>query len=139
MGQWIAQAFTNPYFVAIASPTVLLVLAALGRSAIKREWCLRYWYLGFEASLTALYAGIIYLFDIAKDKNLLTGSKVAITGGFLLWAFVFFIVVTICHMFWEQDGKHPKPIKQFLVLGLFANSLGFGLLLAFVLLVKDVS
>jgi uncharacterized membrane protein YphA (DoxX/SURF4 family) len=58
----------------------------------------------------------------------------------LLWSFVIFMLVTIFHMFWEhEDNKREKPIKQFLMLGIFANLLGFGLLLAFVLLVKGVS
>jgi hypothetical protein len=136
----MAGLLTNKYFVAVVTPIALLILGALGKAIIRREFNRAIWFLGFEAALTALYAGVVYLYDVAKDKQLLgDGNKLMILAGFLLWAFITFFSVTLFHMFWEHEDKRlRKPVRQFLVLGVISNALGFGLLLAFVLLVKGV-
>jgi hypothetical protein len=141
MWQSLASLLTNKYFVAIASPMLLLVLGALGKAVVRRKFDRTVWFLGFEAALTALYAGMVYLYDVARDKQLLDdGTKLTILAGFLLWSFVTFMMVTLFHMFWEhEDNRLKKPVRQFLLLGIVSNALGFGLLLAFVLLVKGVS
>ena len=138
MWQDCARLLINPYFVAIASPSFILILGALGKSTIRRDFSYKSWFLGFDAALTALYAGVVYLYDMTRDSSLLTTRKVTITAGFLLWSFVIFFVVIGCHMFWEAADKDHRPVARFLILGVLANLLGFGLLLAFVLLVKGV-
>jgi hypothetical protein len=129
---------TNPYFIAICSPVALLFLGTMGKAIIKGGFSRQNVYLGFDASLTALYATMVYLFDVARDPGLLNPTKLKLTGAFLIVTFILFFFVVICHQIWEKEEKNAHPITQFLVLGVFANSVGFGLLVAFVLLLKGV-
>ena len=129
---------TNPYFIAIISPTALLILGTLGKGIIRGGISQQIFYLGFDASLSALYAGMVYLYDVARDPVLRSEGKLELIAGFIIVSFVLFFAVVICHQIWEKDDKKDKKLAQFLVLGLLANFIGFGLLLAFVLLVKGV-
>jgi hypothetical protein len=129
---------TNPYFIAIISPVALLILGTLGKGIIKGGFSRQIFYLGFDASLSALYAGMVYVYDVARSPILRTESKLELTAGFLIVSFILFFFIVICHQIWEKDEKKDKPVAQFLVLGVFANIVGFGLLVAFVLLVKGV-
>gem|GEM_PF-6667227 len=52
---------TNRYFVAILSPIGLLALGSLGKGLIKGGVYREIFFLGFEASLTAFYANVVYL------------------------------------------------------------------------------
>ncbi|HXN20413.1 MAG TPA: hypothetical protein VN875_18900 [Candidatus Binatus sp.] len=97
------------------------------------------WFLGFDAALTALYAGIVYLYDMARDSKLMNAEKIKITAGFIIVALMAFMVVVFCHMVWERDDKDGRTVAQLCWLGVVANLIGFGLLVAFVLLVKGVS
>jgi|SRR5271170_6410079 len=137
MYSW-ANPLTNPYFIAIVSPVALLILGTLGKAIIKGGFKRQNIYLGFDASLTALYATMVYLFDVARDPQLLNPTKLKLTGAFLIVTFILFFFIVICHQIWEKEEKNDQPIAQFLVLGVFANSIGFGLLVAFVLLLKGV-
>ena len=130
--------FTNPYFVAIISPSAILLLGALGKGIIRGGINRYIFYLGFDASLSALYAGMIYLYDVARNPTLRSEAKIELTAGFLIVSFVLFFVIIICHQIWEKDDKKDKVGPQTLVLGVFANLIGFGLLVVFVLLVKGV-
>lgn len=128
---------TNPYFIAIISPTALLFLGTLGKGIIKGiswEIC----YLGFDASLSAVYAGIVYLYDVARNPALRSESRLELLAGFLIGSFVLFFGIVMCHQIWEKEDKKQRKIAQFLVLGVLANFIGFGLLVAFVLLIKGV-
>jgi hypothetical protein len=129
---------TNPYFIAISSPVAVLLLGTMGKAIIKGGWNRQNVYLGFDASLTALYAAIVYLFDVARDPQLITPNRLKLTGAFLIVTFILFFFIVICHQIWEKEEKKAQPVTQFLVLGVFANSVGFGLLVAFVLLLKGV-
>jgi hypothetical protein len=132
-----ASLLTNPYFIAIISPTALLFLGTLGKGIIKGfSW--EIFYLGFDASLSAVYAGMVYLYDVARTPVLRSENKLELVAGFLIGSFVLFFVVVMCHQIWEKDEKRDKKLAQFLVLGVLANFIGFGLLVAFVLLVKGV-
>jgi hypothetical protein len=129
---------TNPYFIAVISPTALLLLGVLGKAIIKGGFRATAFYLGFDASLAALYAGLIYLYDVARDPILRNETKLELTTGFIIVSLILFFAIVICHQIWEKEDKASKPVMQFIVLGLFANLVGFGLLMAFVLLVKGV-
>lgn len=129
---------TNPYFIAIISPTALLILGTLGKGIIRGGFSQQIWYLGFDAALSAVYAGVVYLYDVARDPTLRNEGKLELLAGFLIVSFMVFFGVVICHQIWEKEDKKDRKLTQFLVLGVFANFLGFGLLLAFVLLVKGV-
>jgi len=129
---------TNPYFIAIISPTALLILGTLGKGIIRGGLSQQIWYLGFDAALSAVYAGIVYLYDVARNPGLRSEGKLELLAGFLIVSFMVFFGVVMCHQIWEKDDKKDRKIAQFLILGVFANFLGFGLLLAFVLLVKGV-
>ena len=131
--------FTNPYFVSLLSPLALLFLGALGKGIIKGGISRKIWYLGFDAALSALYAGMVYLYDVARDVRLLNTYRIEITAGFLIVAFMAFMVVVVCHQVWERDDKDSRGAAQFCWLGIIANVIGFGLLIAFVLLVKGVA
>lgn len=129
---------TNPYFIAIISPTALLVLGTLGKGIIKGAIKPSIIYLGFDASLSALYASFVYLYDVARTPTLRNEDKIELTAGFMIVAIILFFGIVICHQIWEKDDKKDQPMMQFLMLGVLANIVGFGLLLAFVLLVKGV-
>jgi hypothetical protein len=131
--------FTNHVFIALVSSTALLLMGALGKGMIKGH-CLQNWYLGFDASLTAVFAAIVYLYDLARSPvdNLFI-SKLQVTAGFLVLSLVLFLVIVGCHQSWEKDDKKDRRFFQFIVLGVIANVLGFGLLIAFTFLVKGVS
>ena len=118
-----------------------MILGAVGKAVIRREFSRKVWFLGFEAALTALYAGMVYLYDVADNKALRdNGLTLKIVAGFLVWSFLIFLIVMLFHMFWEHDeNKNNKPVQQFFILGIVANLLGFGLLMAFVLLVMGVT
>jgi hypothetical protein len=128
---------TNPYFIAIISPTALLFLGSLGKGIIKGvSW--QICYLGFDASLSAVYAGIVYLYDVARNPVLRSENKLELLAGFLIVSFVLFFGIVMLHQIWEKDDKKDRKLAQVLVLGVLANFFGFGLLVAFVLLVKGV-
>lgn len=130
---------TNKYFVGIVSPAAFLVLGAIGRGVIKREHTYRNWFLGFDASLTALYAGMVYLYDLSRDSDLVISRKLVLTGSYLILTFMLFLVVVACHQSYEDQNAKEKAVIQFIVLGIIANMIGFGLLLVFVLVVKGVT
>jgi hypothetical protein len=128
---------TNPYFIAIISPTALLFLGSLGKGIIKGvSW--QICYLGFDAALSAVYAGIVYLYDVARNPVLRSENKLELLAGFLIVSFVLFFGIVMLHQIWEKDDKKDRKLAQVLVLGVLANFFGFGLLVAFVLLVKGV-
>jgi hypothetical protein len=114
---------TNPYFIAIISPTALLVLGTLGKGIIRGGISQQIFYLGFDASLSALYAGMVYLYDVARDPGLRNEGKLELIAGFIIVAFVLFFGVVICHQIWEKDEKKDRKVAQFLVLGILATLL----------------
>lgn len=133
---------TNPYFVAFASPGAFLALGSLGKGVTK-EFSRHNFYLGFNAGLTALYAAMIYLYDLARDPRFFDHGKMStelnVTTGYLLLSFITFFLITGLHRAWDRPDKDYRGTAQFMVLGVFCNVLGLGLLAAFVLIVKGVT
>ena len=75
---------------------------------------------------------------MARNPILRSENKLELLAGFLIVSFVLFFGIVMLHQIWEKDDKKDRKIAQVLVLGVLANFLGFGLLVAFVLLVKGV-
>jgi hypothetical protein len=137
MLEGVVDLFKNPYFVALGAPVALLVVGAVGKGVIRGKHTVRNLYMGFDATLTGLYAGVVYLYDLARSSQL--ESKLKLTAGFLAVGIVLLVVVLGCHQAWEKEERNSPWWMQFLMLGLFANFLGFGLLFVFVYLVKGAS
>lgn len=130
------QFCTNHVAIALVSSSALLFLGASGRSIIRGQ-SRHNWYLGFDASLTAVFSAIVYFFDVAQEHSI-SSAEIEVTTMFLLLSLMLFFVVVNCHQSWEKEDKKDRPKTQILVLGVFANVIGFGLLIAFTLLVKGV-
>lgn len=116
----------------------MLFFAALGKCLIRRKITWNAFYLGFDAVLAGFYAGIVYVYDIANDKNLQTSDKLTLLGSYLLVSFFVFLIVVLLHMKYEESVDGHVSWKQIFALGVLSNVLGISMLVAFVVLIKGV-
>lgn len=134
---------TNPYFIAVGIPIVLLVCGAVARKLVRGSgWQRSDFYLGVELALSAIAAAFVYLFDLAKETTsdapaAVLPSKLSATGAFLSVCFFTLLWIMSTHQDWEKRTQNPRG--QLLWLAFIANVFGAGLLVAFVLFVKGVS
>lgn len=131
---------TNPYFIALGIPIVLLFSGAVAKKLVRGStWVRSDFFLGVELALAAMSAALVFLFDLSTGQNTVSPAldKVAATGGFLALCFFLLLWIMSTHQDWEARDEVPR--KQIIRLGVLANGIGAGLLVTFVLLVKGVS
>jgi len=142
--QWVCDLMTDPYFVAIIVPIILLVSGTIVRKIVRGPgWQRNDCYLGIEFTLAALASTLFYLFDLIK---LLSSAiqpyppeiieKFQITALFIVVTFGLLMSIMALHQDWER--RTNKLLTQFFYLGILGNTLGSGLLFSFVTIVKGV-
>jgi hypothetical protein len=131
---------TNPYFIALGIPIVLMICGAFARKLVRgSQWISSDFYLGIELALSAMASALVYLFDLAKpEASRLPAfqAKISATGGYLSLCFFLLLWVMSVHQDWEK--RTQNALGQRVWLGGVANVVGALLLATFVLLVKGV-
>ena len=132
---------TNPYIIAIAVPLILILSGGFAKKLVRGatfQW--KDFYLGVETTLAALGASLTNFFDLRKlDKNghvNVDPSSLTKNATFLAVSFFTLLIILTVHQEWE--GRSQSPRKQIFWLGVFANLIGAGLMIAFTLFVKGV-
>jgi hypothetical protein len=140
----------QPWFAALAVPTLFLLIGAFGTKIIRadKHWSRADFFLGVKATLAAISAALIYLFELARalvvlpstqvtpDRVSQLGTKLLWTAFFLVCSLLLFVAVLSLHQEWESAwGDRRGQIKWLVVI---ANLTGLGLLFSFVLAVKGV-
>lgn len=135
---------TNRFVIALLVPTLLFLAGGIGKKLVRggRDWSLKDWYLGVDASLAAMSAALINIFEITRLKrlvpiqtNLYDRQQVA-TAVFIAISFFLFLYVLGVHQNWEPEDRNVRAQKIWL-LGI-SNGIGLGLMFVFVLTVKGV-
>lgn len=134
---------TNPYFIAIGIPIILLACGAFAKKLVRGSPWERFdFFLGVEFTLATMSSALIYVFDLVKlglnspsVSNTLM-SKFAATAAFIALTFFLLLCVLATHQDWQLRNNNPNG--QIFWLGVFANLIGAGLLATFVLLVKGI-
>src|SRR4051794_18151784 len=131
---------TNPYFIAIGIPIVLMICGAFARKLVRgSQWVASAFYLGIELALSAMASALVYLFDLAKPDAATLPTfhvKISATGGYLSVCFFLLLWIMSVHQDWEKRTQNVTG--QRIWLGGVVNLVGAALLALFVLLVKGV-
>lgn len=138
------ELLTNRFVIALLVPTLLFLAGGFGKKLVRgsRDWHRKDWYLGIDATLAAMSAALINIFEIARlkkivpnDSGLYDKQQVA-TAVFIAISFFMFLYVLSVHQNWESKSRNARA-QKFWLLGL-ANLIGLGLMFVFVLIVKGV-
>lgn len=149
-------AFAIPYnwVTGIGVPVILTMIGVIGKklargnatsSGFKRQD----FYLGPELTLAAVSSALLNIFDILKPMRTTTLSRMALLSNIIIgfMGIVLFMWVLSFHQDWESNGavieaanpaKPGKSVKMELFwLLLVCNVVGFGLLLAGIILIPE--
>jgi hypothetical protein len=144
--------FTNRYFIAVGIPFILIIIGSVSKKLVKaRPWQRDDFFLGADLSLAGISSGMIYITELLSAKASLQGcttpacaafltsfdEKLLTDGGFIVLALLIFVVLLATHQDHERNTSNPRA--QILMLGVFSNLVGAGLLASFILLVKGVA
>lgn len=131
---------SNPYIISLAIPLILLLTGAFAKKLVRgSQWIRSDFFLGVEFSLAALSSGLIYFFDIAKSASSsipINSNKLTIATAFVAVTFFLLLWILSTHQDWEKKNKNPRG--QIWRLCILSNSIGYGLMVAFILVVKGV-
>lgn len=132
---------TNPYIIAIAIPLILILSGGFAKKLVRGssfQW--KDFYLGVEMTLATLGASLTNFFDLRKlDQNghaNIDPANITKNATFLAVSFFSLLIIMTVHQEWESRNQAPQ--KQLFWLGIFANLIGAGLMIAFTLFVKGV-
>jgi len=143
---------TNPYFIAIGVPFILLLLGAVSKKLVHaRAWRREDFYLGMDLALAGISSGLIYTSELLFTKAAEFGcpteactafrdsvdQKLLADASFVAISLVGYLIVLALHQDQERNSSSPKA--QLLSLGILSNVLGGGMLAAFILFVKGVA
>lgn len=127
----------NRYLVSLGIPIVLLLAGSLAKKLTRGSgWRREDFYLGVEFTLAALSSSLMYIVDLgsATRDRAVDVAKFASAGVFSIFTFVLLLIVLSFHQDWTLPERRGRA--QLMVLVIFCNFLGFGVLAAFILMVK---
>ena len=131
---------SNRYVVSMMVPILLLLAGALAKKLTRGPgWKREDFYMGVEFSLAALSSSLLYVVELGSISPQHASpdfAKLVPAGVFSIVTFVLLLVILSFHQDWEPQERRGR--SQFLVLVVFCNVIGFGLLAAFTLLIKGV-
>jgi len=137
---------TNPYFVALVIPIVLLLAGAFGKKLVRGSpWIRKDFYLGVEFTMAALSSAFVYIFDMVKlipltnltaEQQQVLHKGLISNGVFIVISFILLLVVLSIHQ--DCENNKSKPKEQFLILGFVSNFIGLGLIAGFIITVKGI-
>jgi hypothetical protein len=133
---------TNPYFIAVGIPLLLILCGALAKKLVRgSEWEVSDFFLGVELALSAMAAALVYVFDLAKLSShnpipLDLHQQITATSTFVAFSFFLLLWLMTAHQDWEKRSENKKG--QVIWLVIVANFVGAALLTSFVLFVKGV-
>ena len=130
------------YVTGVGVPLVLMLIGVLGKKLSRRSrgWIRNDFYLGGELTLAAISSALLNIFDLLKPGQTTMPNSIALLSNFLI-AFVgfgLFLFVLSMHQDYESNevgGANPSRRKQLFVLAGVCNVIGFGLLLAGIILI----
>jgi hypothetical protein len=138
---------TNPYFVALGIPTLFIAAGGMGKKLVrgKKGWQRNDWYLGTELILGSLSASLVQIFDLIKKVPQAPKTawppelpiQIAASSGFIAVSFFCFIWVLSTHQDWHDASDKDKRM-QIWWLGIFCNTIGAILMIAFILAIKGI-
>lgn len=131
---------TNPYLIAIVIPLILILSGGLAKKIVRgTSFQARDFFLGVELALATLGACLTNFFDLTKAATAASGTAApGMTGNATFLAFSFFLLLIILATHQEWEAKTQNPKGQLFWLGFFSNTVGAGLMIAFILMVKGV-
>lgn len=129
---------TNRYLIALVVPIILILSGALAKKLVRGSSFTRTdFFLGVELALSALAAALTNFLDLSRSASsgviTITADGLARNASFLAISFFLLLVILATHQEWE---KRANSKTQIFWLGLFANTVGGGLMVAFIVLVK---
>ena len=132
---------TNRYVIALVVPIILIVSSAFAKKLVRgTTWERADFFLGVELSLASIAATLTNFLELAKEATdgtiKIDPNSLAKNGAFLAICFFLLLVVLTTHQEWQ--GRKDSPRAQMLWLGVFANMMGAGLLVTFIILVKGI-
>ena len=126
--------------MSIGVPAILLIAGSLAKKLARGPgWKQEDFYLGVEFTLSALSASLMYVVELGSAPRHGPGpdlSRLVSAGVFSIVTFVLLLVVLSFHQDWDVPERRGR--SQFLILVVFCNFVGFGLLAAFTFLIKGV-
>ena len=136
----LQRMFSNRYVISIGIPFILLLAGSVAKKLVRGSgWKREDFYLGVEFSLSALSSTLIYavqLSSVARSSSSSELTNPGSTGVFSIICFVILLVVLSLHQDWDVAERRGRA--QFLILVVFCNFLGMGLLATFSLMIKGV-
>ena len=132
----------SPAFFGLGVPTVFLLAGALAKKLVWRTggWEAADFYLGIEATLAAMAAGFVNIFDLVRVPSTLhqpiDGLRLAGTGGFLVVTFLLLLLLLSIHQDWENS--RANPLRQKIWLGVVSNVIGLTLMGGFIVMIKGL-
>jgi hypothetical protein len=148
----IIDTLTHPLFVALGIPVVFLICGGLCKSVIVRSLELEHFYLGLECALAAVSSAMIHVYDLCRKvpqsaavpREILTQFQIC--AGFVVISLCLILVLLSVHQKFsplpitaKTDAKLPQTPewRRFVFLGIFSNLVGLGLMVGFILRVKN--
>jgi len=118
------------WLYAIGIPVVILFTAAIGKKLIRSTpFEAKDWFLGVDASLTAITTGLASVAQFLKADP----KKVSVC---LVTAFLAYVINLVIHQENEPRGGHVLTTTNKIFLGFVSNFIGFGALATILLLLK---
>lgn len=132
---------TNPYVIAVLIPLILILCSAVAKKLVRgTSWQRSDFFMGVELSLASMASGLVNFLDLTKPA--LTGAtqlspqKTTETAVYVAICFFLLLWVLSTHQDWER--RPQSPTGQVIWLGIFANLVGGGLMMAFIIYVKGL-
>lgn len=125
------------YQTGIGVPLLLALLGVIGKKLVRqtRGWKARDFYLGVELTLAAVSSALLNIFDLLNPDRKGTDNHRVLLSNFVVTVLgmLLFMFVLSLHRDWESNNQHPKK-EAFWLLGV-SNAIGFGLLVAGIILI----
>jgi hypothetical protein len=134
--------------IGLVIPIVVIFMAGLVRTAVRKSFDLRDYYLGLDYAVGTLATAATYGIDLANRTVAFSGSdkdrldKVVLVFVAAVFAAFAFLVLVVTHQLWESridalpDG--PQKRSESWKLLLVSDGLGIVCLAAFLLIVKGL-
>ena len=132
---------TNPYVIAVVIPLILILCSAVAKKLVRgTSWQKSDFFMGVELSLASMASGLVNFLDLTKPAlagaTQLSPQKTTETAVYVAICFFLLLWVLSTHQDWER--RPQSPTGQIIWLGIIANMVGGGLMMAFIIYVKGL-
>jgi len=134
---------TNPYFVSIAIPLLLLLCGAIAKKIVRGVgWRRSDFFLGVEPTLAALGSTLVHVYDLQKINlaqladHAAVARKMSDTATYASITLVLLLFLISTHQ--DFEPRRQNPVQQLFWLCICSNAVGIALFVGFVLWIKGV-